>query len=130
MKDLRHNLGFVSTVGYANRTNGTVNGTGVDVLGFEAVMFLFRSGNVADGTHTYTIEESDDNVTFTAVAASDFNGALPAFGAADDNKFVKVNYNGNKRYVRANVTAAGTTTGGETSATVVLGYPRHYPVKI
>lgn len=106
------------------RTNGTVNGTGVDMAGtgnfFRTAMLLVISGAVTDGTHTVTLQESDDNTTFTAVGAGDLQGALTAVTTANANTVQRQSYVGSKRYLRASVTTSGATTGGTTTAVVLL----------
>src|SRR4051812_22923395 len=89
----------------ALRTNGTVNGTGVDTAGtgnfFRSAMLLVVSGAVTDGTHTVTLQESDDNSTFTAVGSGDLQGSLTAVTTANANTVQRLSYLGSKRYLRA-----------------------------
>jgi hypothetical protein len=114
------------------RTNGTVNGTGVDLSGsgnfFRTAMLLVIAGAVTDGTHTVSLQESDDNVTFTAVAAGDLQGALTAVTTGNVNTVQRQSYLGSKRYLRASVTTAGATTGGTTTAVLLLAQGSGQPV--
>jgi hypothetical protein len=107
------------------RTNGTVNGSGVDMAGtgnfFRSAMLLVIAGTVTDGTHTVTLQESDDNSTFAAVGAADLQGSLTAVTTANANTVQRLSYTGSKRYLRASVTTSGATTGGTTTAVVLLG---------
>jgi type 1 fimbria pilin len=91
-------------------------------------MFIVHTGTITDGTHAIDIQESDDNATFTSVASSELQGAEPSIGAADDNKMYVVGYKGTKRYIRAAVTASGTSSGGTYGASVLLANPRVAPV--
>lgn len=123
MEDLKNNADVAHSLAPAARTV-SANGTGVDLQGFESAMAVFYAGVVTDGTHTPTIEESDDNSTFTAVAAKYQQGTLAVLAA---NVPQRVGYIGLKRYIRAVITAAGTTTGAVTSAFVVRADPMSAP---
>lgn len=124
MKDQKSNIGVATSLAPAART-ATTNGTGVDLAGYNAATIAFVVGAITDGTHTPSVQESDDNVTFTAVAAADLIGTLANL-AANTNQ--RVGYKGAKRYLRAVTTVAGATTGGVYSAAVVLGEPANAPV--
>ncbi|MFF4417489.1 hypothetical protein ACFYY8_33610 [Streptosporangium sp. NPDC001559] len=109
----------------AQRTNGAVNGTAVDRLQagvwFRSAMIVVHSGAITDGTHTVTVEESDNGTDWTAVATADLQGAPPAIGGSDDNKLWEIGYVGSKRYIRPVLTTATATTGGYVDALVLLG---------
>ena len=135
-KSLYSSLITRRTLTIAARTNGTVNGTGVDVTdpaggsdSFTSAMFVVFTGTITDGTHTFTCQESDDNSTFTAVAAGELQGTSPVVAAADDDAVYAVGYMGSKRYLRLSVVSAGTTTGGIFGGLVVLGDPGSKPVQ-
>lgn len=87
----------------------TANGTGVDLQGKYAAEVVFLVGTITDGTHTPSLDESDDNSTFTACAAADMSGSLAVLAS---NTVRIVGYLGSKRYIRAKSTVAGATTGG------------------
>lgn len=91
-------------------------------------MLLVIAGAVTDGTHTVSLQESDDNVTFTAVAAGDLQGALTAVTTGNVNTVQRQSYLGSKRYLRASVTTAGATTGGTTTAVLLLAQGSGQPV--
>lgn len=123
------------TVTAANRTNGTVNGTALDLWSnsvgrqkFNSALVIVQTGTITDGTHTVEVQESDDNSTFTAVADADLQGTEPAIAAANDNVIYEIGYRGMKRYLRVAVVTTGATTGGTFGAVVVLGIPRRLPV--
>lgn len=120
------------TLNTALRTNGTVNGTGVDTAGtgnfFRSAMLLVLAGAVTDGTHTVTLQESDDNTTFTDVAAADLQGSLTAVTTANANTVQRQSYLGAKRYLRAKVVTGSATTGGQTTAVILLAQGSGAPV--
>lgn len=103
----------------------TANGTGVDLANFASAAVVFSVGTITDGTHTPKIQESDDNSTFTDVAAADQIGTLAAL-ASNTNQ--RAGYRGSKRYIRAVSTVAGATTGGVYAAVVIRGDARKQPV--
>lgn len=133
VRDLFNNLLVKQTLAVAART-ATANGTGVDRTPdtgrFHAgAMVVVHTGTITDGTHTIEVQDSDDNVTFAAVADAFLQGAEPVIGAVDDNKVYEIGYLGLKRYLRVAATVTGTpVTGGVYGATVVLGHPRIGPV--
>lgn len=124
MRDLVNNISDSTSLAPAART-ATANGTGVDLQGFNSAEILFVVGTITDGTHTPKVQESDDNTTFTDVAAADQEGTLAALASSTNQA---VGYKGNMRYLRAVSTVAGATTGGVYSAVVLRGNPNVGPV--
>lgn len=124
MQDIKNSFDAPTTVAPASHT-ATLNGTGVDLSNFDSNMVVFQVGTIADGTHTPKIQESDDNSTFTDVAAEDLIGTLSDL-ASNTNQ--RIGYVGIKRYVRAVVTVSGATSGGVYGATVVRGHARKKPL--
>lgn len=124
---MANNVSLAQSLAPAIRT-ASANGTGVDLQGYEGALIVINTGTITDGTHAIDIQESDDNSTFTSVAAADLIGTEPSIGAADDNKDYKIGYIGAKRYIRVAVTVSGATSGGAYSTAVVRGFPRHAPV--
>jgi len=124
-RDLQTSLDEAHSLPPAAYTDGTVNGTGVDLRDHDSAMVLFHTGVITDGTHTTAVEESDDDATYAAVAAAELQGAAPAIGAADDNKTFTVGYIGTKRYIRGVNVTTGATTGGIVGATVIRGLAHH-----
>ena len=112
--------------------NATVNGTGVDMTGtgnyFRAAMLLVHAGAITDGTHTFVLQESDDNSSFTNVAAADLQGTLTAVTTANANSVQRQSYLGSKRYLRASVTTASATTGGNFAAVILMSSGSGQPV--
>lgn len=131
MKDPYNSLKPVETLAIVARTNGTVNGAGVDrnLAGkmYQAAVIVVHTGTMTDGSHAVTIQESDDNSSWTNVAAGDLQGVAPTIVSTDDNVIFTVGYRGLKRYVRAIVVTSGATTGGIFGAQALLADPRVLP---
>ena len=130
-----NNILAFQSVTAANRTNGTVNGTAVNLWShsvgrqfFNGAMVLVQTGTITDGTHTVEVQESVDNSSFTAVADADLQGTEPAIAAANDNVIYEIGYRGSKQYLRVSVVTTGATTGGTFGAVLLLGQPRRFPV--
>ena len=127
MRDIKNNLDAVGSIDPASITAST-NGSGVDLRDFDGAMVVFQAGtaDTGSGNETYTpsLEESDDNSVYSAVAASDLEGAMVNMTA---NSVQRVGYKGAKRYVRAVLTLGGTTPSIDASALVVRGLPHHAP---
>lgn len=122
--DIKQTTDVVNSLTPAART-ATANGTGVDLSGFHSAEVAFVVGTITDGTHTPSVQESDDNSTFTAVAAADLIGTLADLASTVNQR---VGYRGTKRYLRAVSTVAGATTGGVYAAVVVRSDARKQPV--
>lgn len=128
MRDLKSNIKVVPSLRPLNR-NAAANGSGVEVTPFNAVAVSFVGGAITGTAPSFlfAVQESDDNVTFTDVAAADLRGAAPAITAA--NASFVVSYIGYKRYVRGILkTVGGTSTPTlDCSANVILGKPINAP---
>lgn len=129
MRDLFNNIDPASSIA-AQAVTATVNGAGVNLQGYNGADFLVDLGTFAGTTPTATIkfQESDDNTTFTDVAATDLlNGANSiAVDTTNDAQVHRRGYVGKKQYVRVIVSAiAGTTPSLPMSATVVRAHGRH-----
>lgn len=123
-RDLVSLIAVGASLAAAART-ASANGTGVDLAGYGSAAVVFASGTITDGTHTPSLEESNDNSTFTAVAAADMTGTLAALAS---NTIQEVGYIGTKRYIRAVVTVSGSpSTGGVYNALVVRGNASKQP---
>lgn len=125
--DLNSRIDIVQSLPPAART-ASVNGAGVDLRGFNAAVIEVCTGVITDGTHTLDVQESDDNVTFTSVAATDLLGTEPTLVLTDDNVIKRCGYIGTKRYIRVAMTLAGTTTGGIYGVNVIRGRAELRPV--
>ncbi len=91
-----------TTVSFAHGSHVIANnytthvGTGVDVLGYNAIVNLVSGTNGATGTVDTKIQESDDNVTYTDWTG----GAFTQVTEANDNAVQEKAYTGTKRYIR------------------------------
>jgi uncharacterized phiE125 gp8 family phage protein len=100
------NLALTQSLAYGSKAianNYTTHvGTGVDVLGKTAEVLLHCGTNGATGTNDTRIEESDDNVTFTAWTGGAFAQiTTDGAGATEpDNADYKLPYTGTKQYIR------------------------------
>ncbi len=128
MRDQKSITLFQESLAPASRT-AAVNGTGVDVSGFDAATAVMQAG-AAGGTSpsfTFQLQDSDDNSTFAAVAAADLVGSQPAAVTAAQSP-VRIGYIGKKRYLRWAITAvSGTSPTLLCSAGILLGAPSKAP---
>jgi hypothetical protein len=119
MRDLYNTITTSALTVPAVKTS-TVTSASVDMQGYESLAILFdvgQSGDTLSGSvyWTLSLEESDDDSNFSAVAAADtHNGAASVVidAAAEDETVVKFGYKGASRYIRAKATATGTHTNG------------------
>lgn len=108
-------------------TNTTTNGDGVDLRGYDAAMALFESNDtIADGDFALKLQESDDDSTYTDVAAADQIGALSDFSSSNEG-VQQVGYIGNKRYIRGVIVSTSVSSGGIMGCTIVRGMPHRMP---
>lgn len=107
----------------------TTNGSGVDTLGYTDGMVQIVAGaiDLASGNETYTfsVEESDDNSTFTAV--SGLTTTVTANSQLKEIRLAELNLT-RKRYIRVVGTLAGTTPSFAGVGLVVLGNKQNAPV--
>lgn len=128
MQSLYQLIQAVTSVQHAAQT-AAANGTGVDCSGYEgavAVLHVVALGGTTPSA-TYVLQESDDDVTYTTVAAADLEGGgqPPAFTAAG---LVARGYLGSRRYLRWRLDAlSGTSPTVTASGTIVRGHARHQP---
>lgn len=121
-----------ATLPIALRTNGTANGTTVDLHenkdASRSAMLIVQSGTITDGSHAITLQESDNGSAWSNVAAAELQGAPPTINATDDDLLYEVGYVGSKRYLRAVAVTSGATTGGTFGAVLLRGFPRRHPI--
>jgi hypothetical protein len=127
MRDLKSDLGATLALNPA-AVAATITGPAIDRQGYSGVLFIVAAGAVTDGTLTPKLQDSDDNVTFADVAASNLNGSFADITGGSDNTIQRVGYVGEKRYSRLVISATGATSGGILSGTAVLGAPALRPV--
>jgi hypothetical protein len=139
MRDISTTLSVTPTIlPAAGRTNGTVNGTSVDLANFDNAVVVVHAGVITDGSHVVTVEESDVSGSgFTTVAAADLvdgdldgvkTPTLTTGGGNGGSRTHEIGYVGRKRFIRAVVVTSGATTGGFIDASVVRGTPKRSPV--
>jgi hypothetical protein len=106
-KDLFNNNILVQSIDPALYAT-TTEGASADRQLSDSLLAIISVGAWTDGTHTFTLEESDDDTTFTAVSAAQTQGEpVVVDGATDDNQAYKLGYMGIKRYVRVTATVTG-----------------------
>jgi len=91
------------TINIASYSTGDSTGSGVDVMGYRAMVNAIAGAVMAGGTVDIHLEESDDNVTYADVVGSTFT----QLSTANQNSVVEKEYTGSKQYVRANATVTG-----------------------
>ncbi|MEU2801472.1 hypothetical protein [Streptomyces sp. NPDC007117] len=131
-QSLYNNARAQLTLAAAVRTNGTVNGTTVDLHenldASRSAMLVVLAGTVTDGSNAVVLQESGNGTDWTAVAAADLQGTVPALTSANDEAVYELGYLGHARYLRATVTTSGATDGGTLGAVIVRAYPRRTPI--
>lgn len=131
-QSLYNNARAKATLAIELRTNGTANGTAVDLHenldASRSAMLIVIAGTVEDGSHSVILQESPNGTDWTAVAAADRQGAVPAVTSSNDNAVYELGYLGHARYLRASVTTSGATDGGTLGAVIVRAYPRRTPI--
>lgn len=106
----------------------------IDMQGYESMMFVLAIGKLADADATFVVllEEGDDSglSDAAAVADSDMVGTevLATFLFSGDDTTEKLEYHGQKRYVRLTVTPAANTGNIFLAAVALMGNFRHAPV--
>lgn len=129
LRDLKDKIDAAHSLAPATRTNGTANGTAVDLRGYGSAIILAYFGAYTDGTHTPSLEHSDDGTSFSAPAAADLNGAFTAVSSgAGANTLQRVGYQGGKRYIRAVMTVSGATSGALSTALALRGHAGNEPL--
>lgn len=110
----------------------SADGSTVDTQGYDSAFFEIIVGARTNGAFVFGGEESDDNVNWTAIAASDLTTTFPTVDGSDDaSQIYRVGYKGSKRYLRAIVDEGSSPapgTGAVFGVNVVLGHPRLGPV--
>jgi len=123
-RDLQSNILAVESI-RPQVAAGAVNGEGVNLQGFSSAAVVVSVGAITGvaGDATIILEESDDNVTFAAVAAGDIQGTQPTLAA---NTAYQFGYSGSKQYVRP-VFALGGETNVAVSSMVIAGNAHRKP---
>jgi len=109
------------------------DGSDIDTLGFESVMFCVFSGTLGTGTIDFTLQEADDDGagspdTYGAVAAADIIGVAPTVLATEDDSVWRFGYIGKKRWVRLQNVETAAWTSMIHGAVCILSSPKTIPV--
>jgi len=123
-QDLKNNISVATTLA-PDAYTANVTGNTVDLNGYESAAIVAVVGAITDGTHSLTVQESDDGSTWSDVDASQLQGS---FADLASNTNQEVGYIGNKRYIRVNTTVAGATDGGKYAVVIVRGNPKVAPI--
>ena len=94
--NLSKNVKVTPVLAYAGATTGTVNGTEIDMQGFEGVMFVGGGFGTANAGNYYKVQQ--DTATGMATAA-DLEGTKLAPGDNDDDICIDI-YRPQERFVR------------------------------
>ena len=117
----------------AARVNGTATGSTVDLRGYDGAVVVVSFGTYTDGTHTPSVLQSVDGVTFTpCVYGTDLDASTnlsAVSSSAGANTTQQIGYIGSQRYLAVVMTTTGATTGALSSAHVIAGYPRNAPTQ-
>jgi len=128
--------------------NTTVAGTGIDLRGFEAAEVVVQVGlyaeSIAGAFSEFSVQESDDDTTYTDVANADLTDTVAATctvtgasttgligkvsSTSNDNVVIKSGYKGSKRYIRVKENAEKNhNVGLPVSAVIVKAKPSAMP---
>jgi len=135
MKDMVHSLDLKDTI-LPQVAKASINGAAVDLQGADKAALIVAVGASGDTLSdtvklAVAIQESDDGTTFTAAPAEAIQNATPdsdnnvlvIAAAAAASQSYRFGYVGEKRYIRAVLTATGTHTNGMPVAAVVVRAP-------
>jgi hypothetical protein len=119
MRDLYHTTLVTQFLNPAVATS-TKTSTSIDLQGFNALNVVFALGQAGDTLSsslywTLTLQHSDDNSTFTAVATTDCNAGVNSIvvnATTLDKTSYCIGYIGGKRYLQGVATPTGTHTNG------------------
>lgn len=124
-RDVKHNVDFaVSFAQSGNRTSGTT-GSSKRVDKYHGAAAVLYVDSYTDGTHDFTLQESDDDSTWNDVASSDIDGSFPSVTGSGDTGVHKVGYTGNKKYLRVKSSTSGTSTGADYGTYIIPAYPSY-----
>ena len=127
MRNIDKDVAVSSTL-LPNVRTTTATGVTVDLAGFDKATFIAHLGTITDGTFAFDPEESDDDSTWTNIAAGDLSGSFTSGTSSADDTVQEVGYLGSKRYIRCNLTVTGSpSTGGAVGVTVLKAGARTKP---
>jgi hypothetical protein len=126
----------------------TQTSASVDLAPYNAATVYIVAGTWTDGTHTFQIQESSDNSTFTAVNSTDLvawsatsatnfypakqgNAQPTAISSAATAVNQRIGYIGGMRYLRVVTTVTGSpVTGAAYDVFIITGEPRVLPASV
>lgn len=119
-RDIVSNIVVISVLAMNVSTEGSVNGSSVDTADFgEGVGFFLNV--TGTGVFDVSLEESDDDATFTAVASEKLIGsASQSDTLAAGSPMPKVGAFSTKRYVRPVLTSVGEVVSADVTIDAVL----------
>lgn len=130
IRDLLRNNFISQSLSPAVRTNGTATGAAVDLRGFDAAVITVSFGAWTDGTHTPSVVQSMDGVTYVPCSPGDLDGTFAAVsGTAGANTLQQVGYIGTQRFVAVVLTTSGATSGAASAGSIIAGFPRNAPTQ-
>ena len=135
--DLESNFSITQLVDPVTVTSDT-DSASIDLKGYASAGIIFNvgeSGDTLSGSVYWSLEleESDDDSTWTDVAAADMGTSVSAGtvavidAAAEDDSVHFTSYKGNKRYIRGVLNATGTHTNGTPISVTGVRYNEKYP---
>jgi|SRR5712672_201365 len=97
--------------------------------GSDALVAVLTVGTWTDGTHTWKLQDSPDNATWTDVAPVFLQGSFtPIAGTGQQNATQKVGYTGLQRYVQTVDTVTGApATGAMYGLAWIVGSAHYLP---
>ena len=108
-QDLKNRVSVTQSISAAATKTAATNGTSVDMSGWEGATIIYNIGVVV-GAPVVIMQESDNDSTFTTVAAADQSTDMPAaLSTSLDVVSYSAAYLGNKRYIRPRVSDNGTS---------------------
>lgn len=114
MEFLSQQVKFTKVADHSTAATTAVNSTGVDMTGFDGVMFITSFGTAA-ANNTINLAQGDDNSTDWV----DLKGTSVASGTSDEDVFVDI-WRPSDRYVRCEV-ARGTSSTVESIWAIQYG---------
>lgn len=105
----------------------------IDMQGFESLVWVIITGDLADADATFTVlmEEGDNSALTDNTAVADVHmgttEAIAGFDFADDNDARKIGYVGDKRYVRLTITPVANAGNAFITVVAVLSTPTTLP---
>lgn len=127
--DFRNNFSLSFGANLTTQTDNTAISSTITRDGSQQTALALLVGTAADSDMTValTLQESDDNSTFTTVAAKDFSGSLTGVQFDSDNTIRVINYHGSKKYVKLTATPSNNTGSLTWGIINVLGNGRVTP---